>query len=164
MTKTEKKRATEVEPKIRATTAVEPEPEIKVITELEPKIGRGNPPKRTQFPKGTSGNLRGRPRGSKNLRTLVLEAAKQPTTIEIDGKQRRISNLQATTLQLANKAAKGDPKSMAAFLDWVDEIQTQAAREKPAEFPLGEHDIEVLRAAYDRLNQCDADKTRESKA
>jgi predicted phage terminase large subunit-like protein len=43
----------------------------------------------------------------------VLEAAKQPTTIEIDGKQRRISNLQATTLQLANKAAKGDPKSMA---------------------------------------------------
>jgi hypothetical protein len=68
MTKTKKKRATEVEPKIRATTAVEPEPEIKVITGLEPKIGRGNPPKRTQFPKGTSGNLRGRPRGSKNLR------------------------------------------------------------------------------------------------
>jgi hypothetical protein len=47
----------------------------------------------------------------------VLEAAKQPTTIEIDGKQRRISNLQATKLQLANKAAKGDPKSTAAFLD-----------------------------------------------
>ena len=94
----------------------------------------------------------------------MLEAAKQPTTIDIDGKQRRISNLQATTLQLANKAAKGDPKSMAAFLDWVDEIQTQAAREKPAEFPLGEHDIEVLRAAYDRLKQCDADKTRESEA
>jgi hypothetical protein len=162
MTKTKKKKTTEVEPKIRDATAVDPEPEVKAITGLEPKIGRGNPPKHTQFPKGTSGNLRGRPRGSKNLRTLVLEAAKQPTMIEIDGKQRRISNLQATTLQLANKAAKGDPKSMAAFLDWVDEIQTQAAREKPAEFPLGEHDVEVLRAVYERLKQCDADKIRKS--
>jgi hypothetical protein len=29
--------------------------DIKIVSGLEPKIGRGNPPKRTQFPKGTSG-------------------------------------------------------------------------------------------------------------
>jgi hypothetical protein len=135
--------------------------EVKIVSGLEPKIGRGNPPKHTQFPKGTSGNLRGRPRGSKNLRTLVLEAADHPITVEIDGKQRKISTLQATTLQLANKAAKGDAKSMAAFLDWVDEIQVQAAATKPAEFPLSEQDIEVLWAAYERLKQCNPDKSAE---
>ena len=135
--------------------------ELKIIGGLEPKIGRGNPPKHTQFRKGTSGNPDGRPRGTKNLRTLVLEAADHPIAVEIDGKQRKITTLQATTLQLANKAAKGDAKSMAAFLDWVDEIQIQAAAAKPAEFPLSDHDIEVLQAAYERLKQCDADKSTE---
>lgn len=135
--------------------------EAKVESGLEPKIGRGNPPKHTQFPKGKSGNPQGRPKGTKNLRTLVLEAARHPVTVEIGGEQRKISALQATTLQLANKAAKGDAKSMAEFLDWVDEIETHAAAAKPAQFPLSDQDIEVLQAAYERLKQCDADKTTE---
>ena len=36
----------------------------------------GNPPKHTQFRKGTSGNPRGRPKGSKNLSTYLMEAAR----------------------------------------------------------------------------------------
>jgi len=135
--------------------------EAKVESGLEPKIGRGNPPKHTQFPKGKSGNPQGRPKGTKNLRTLVLEAARHPVTVEIGGEHRKISALQATTLQLANKAAKGDAKSMVEFLDWVDEIETHAAAAKPAQFPLSDQDIEVLQAAYERLKQCDADKTTE---
>jgi hypothetical protein len=132
--------------------------EIKIISGLEPKIGPGNPPKHTQFPKGTSGNPKGRPKGTKNLRTLVLEAAHHPMTVEISGKQRKLSALEATTLRLAEKAANGDAKSIAEFLDWVDEIQTQAAAAKPAEFPLSEQDVEVLQAAYERLKRCDPDK------
>jgi hypothetical protein len=62
------------------------------------RVGRGNPPKQTQFRKGTSGNPNGRPKGSKNLSTLIREAANQQVTATIAGKQRRISTVQATTV------------------------------------------------------------------
>jgi hypothetical protein len=127
--------------------------QIKVVNGLGPKVGVGNPPKHSQFRKGTSGNPQGRPKGSRNLRTVLLEAADHPVTAEIGGKQRNLSALEATAFRLAEKAANGDAKSIAAFLDWVDEIQTQAAAAKPSEFPLGEQDVEVLRAAYERVKR-----------
>jgi hypothetical protein len=115
----------------------------------------GDPPKDTRFKKGTSGNKKGRPKGSKNLRTLILEAARDQVTATIGGKTRKISKIQATTMQLATKAASGDHAAMSKFLDWVDQIETQAAAARPAQFPLAEPDVEVLRAAYERMKQCE---------
>jgi len=118
-----------------------------------PKPGR-NPPKEYQFPKGVSGNAKGRPRGSKNLKTIVMEAAADQVSAVVDGKSRRISKLQATVMQLATKAAGGDHNSMGKFLAWVDEMEMRASAAKPAQFPLGEPDLEVLRATYARMKQC----------
>src|SRR5262245_4055714 len=119
------------------------------------RVGRGNPPKQTQFRKGTSGNPTGRPKGSKNLSTLIREAANQQVVATINGKQRRISTVQATTLQLATKAASGNQVMLGKFLDWVDEIETRATAAKPAQFPLSAPDVDVLRAAYERMKQCE---------
>jgi hypothetical protein len=119
-----------------------------------PKTGRGNPPKHTQFKKGVSGNKKGRPKGSKNLSTLLMEAARDQVTATIDGKQRRISKIQATVMQLATKAAGGNQASMAKLLDWVDELETRAAAAKPVEFPFSQADLEVLRAIEERMNLC----------
>lgn len=120
-------------------------------------VGRGKPPKLTQYRKGQSGNLKGRPKGSKNLSTLIMEAARDHTTVTVGGVKRRISNIQATTMQLASKAARGNPAAMAKFLDWVDEIETRAAAKRPNEFSLTEADVDVLRAAYERMKQCEPD-------
>jgi hypothetical protein len=120
------------------------------------KVGRGgDPPKDTQFKKGMSGNPKGRPKGSKNLRTLIMEAARDHVTATVGGKTRKISKIQATTMQLATKAAGGDHAAMSKFLDWIDEIETRAAAAKPTQFPLSEPDLEVLRAAYERMKQCE---------
>jgi Family of unknown function (DUF5681) len=125
------------------------------------KVGRGNPPKHTQFRKGTTGNPKGRPKGSKNLSTYIMEAARDRVTATVGGRTRKISKIQATAMQLATKAAGGDQAAMGKFLDWIDEIETRAAATKPSQFPLSAPDIEVLRAAYERMNQCDLEKPGE---
>lgn len=114
-------------------------------------VGRAKPPKHTQFKKGESGNKAGRPKGSKNLSTLIMEAAHGQVTATIDGKKRKISKVQATTMQLATKAAAGDPKAMLKFLDWVDEIEARAAAARPSQYPVSSVDIEVIKAVHDRL-------------
>lgn len=83
-----------------------------------------------------------------------MEAARDQVTATVGGRTRTISKIQATTMQLATKAAGGDQAAMARFLDWVDEIETRAAAVRPTQFPLSEPDIEVLRAVYERMKQC----------
>ena len=80
-----------------------------------------------------------------------MEAAKAPVMATIDGKRRKISKLDATAMQLATKAAGGDPKSVGQFLDWVDEIEARAAAAKPVEFPFTPEDLEVLREVHERM-------------
>ena len=124
-------------------------------------VGRGNPPKHTQFRKGTTGNPKGRPKGSKNLSTYLMEAARDQVSATVGGKTRKISKIQATAMQLATKAAGGDQAAIGKFLDWMDEIETRAAAVKPSQFPLSAPDIEVLRGAYERMKQCETEKTGE---
>jgi hypothetical protein len=118
------------------------------------KVGRGNPPKHSQFRKGVSGNKKGRPKGSKNLSTLIMEAARDQVVAIVDGKPRRITKLQATTVQLATQAAKGDQRAMAKLCDWVDEIERRAAAAKPTEFPFSGKDLDVLHTIMKRMIQC----------
>jgi Family of unknown function (DUF5681) len=125
------------------------------------RVGRGHPPKHTRFRKGTSGNLKGRPKGSKNLSTLLREAADDQVSVTIGGKTRSISKLQATTMQLATKAAKGDQAAMNKFIEWMDEIETRAAAAKPSQYPLSEADIEVIRETHERMKRCVTDGSAE---
>jgi hypothetical protein len=125
------------------------------------KVSRGNPPKHTRFRKGISGNPKGRPKGSKNLSTYLTEAARDQVSVTVGGTLRRVSKIQATAMQLATKAASGDQTAINKFLDWTDEIESRAAAAKPAQFPFSEPDLEVIRAVYERMQQCDLEKKRE---
>lgn len=86
-----------------------------------------------------------------------MEAAADQVVATVNGKPRKISKLQAAAMQLATKAASGDHKAMGKFLELVDEMEIRASVAKPAQFPLGESDLEVLRATYERMKQCHAE-------
>jgi hypothetical protein len=90
-----------------------------------------------------------------------MEAARDQVTATIDGKQRSISKIQATAMQLATKAAGGDQAAIVRFLDWVDEFERRSAAAKPAEFPFSEADLQVLRAVHERMKLCAAPTTGE---
>lgn len=86
------------------------------------KVGYGKPPRHSQFPKGKSGNPRGRPpkieasRGERQQQIEVLEVAEEPITIMVNGRRKRVSGLQAVALRLRQKAIGGDFRSIMLFL------------------------------------------------
>jgi hypothetical protein len=50
----------------------------------EYQVGYGRPPQHTRFPKGQSGNPKGRPKGSRALASIWLRAMNEKVTINED--------------------------------------------------------------------------------
>ena len=120
------------------------------------EVGKGKPPRHSRFSKGESGNPKGRPKGAKNVSTIIQEAANSAVTATIDGKQRRISKLAASAMQLATKAASGDTRLLNTFLDRMEEIEAKANASSPIQFPFEASDLEVLKAIHERMKLCGA--------
>ena len=80
------------------------------------ETGYGKPPRHTRFQKGRSGNPKGRPRGSKNSATLLMEALHEPVIISENGRRKKITKQQAIIKQVVNKAASGDHRSIQLLL------------------------------------------------
>ncbi len=54
-------------------------------------------------------------------------------------------------MQLANGAAKGDPKFVIKFLDLIAQIEAKAEAARPSEYPFSDVDIKIIREIYERL-------------
>jgi hypothetical protein len=83
------------------------------------EIGYGKPPRHTRFKPGQSGHPSGRPRGQRNFRTAVREALKEKITIREGDRTRTVSKMDGIIQVTFNKALKGDPKGLVAFLQLV---------------------------------------------
>ena len=116
------------------------------------KVGYKRPPLHTRFRKGQSGNLRGRPRGSKNFSTLLAEALNEPVVVTEDGRRRRISKRELGLKQLANKFAMAEAQATKILLGLMLERERLAAAAPPAEWPsFGAADEKVIANLLKRL-------------
>jgi hypothetical protein len=115
------------------------------------KVGYGKPPRHTRFKKGQSGNPRGRPSGSKNLKTLLNEALNERVVVTEEGGRRNITKREAIVTQLVNRSATADLRALKILLDTLRDIegQTEPASSETAEFSeADEKVIEQLRARF----------------
>lgn len=137
-----------------------PKPIAEDLPEGNYEVGFKKPPKATRFTKGQSGNPNGRPKGSKNLASIVINEAKQLITVTQDGKTRQVMKIEAAMTQLLNKAAKGDFASLRLLTQVMPSMESQVAKNDRA--PLSdEQDRQVLDELLKRFWQ--AKKSKQSK-
>ncbi len=98
----------------------------RIVMSKHQKVGYGKPPKHTRFKKGQSGNPRGRPKGSKNLSTIMKDLLGRPVTIKQNGRERRVPFCEAFVHRLASRSLEGSPRDMIALMkaihDYMPEV------------------------------------------
>ena len=85
------------------------------------EVGRGRPPKATQWKKGKSPNPGGRSsRRPTGLLEIIDKQLLTHVKITIDGVSKRVSTLEAILEQLWNKGIEGDRRARAVFFRWLE--------------------------------------------
>jgi len=79
-------------------------------------VGYGKPPREHQFPPGQSGNVKGRPPKSRNLKSVLAEVMAEPVVVSQKGRRTKVSTDKALLLRMREKALNGDIKAIALML------------------------------------------------
>lgn len=112
------------------------------------KVGYGRPPKASRFKQGRSGNPKGRPKGSRDLKTDLREALLAPVRFVENGKPRTITAQSAAIKRLVERAvAKGDLKAIEKMLTFARDLEADRPSAPP---PLSVDDQSLIAAALKR--------------
>lgn len=76
------------------------------------EIGYRRPPPQSRFSKGKSGNIKGRPKGSRNFLKVLEKELDQSIVVTENGKKKKITRLQAMAKRLVAGALQGEQRAL----------------------------------------------------
>jgi Family of unknown function (DUF5681) len=91
-------------------------------------VGKGRPPLWSRWKPGQSGNPKGRPKGAKNMATLLHEALSKKIEITENGKLRKVPAREGIVLRITSQALKGDSKAISLIFAKEPEINAAVER------------------------------------
>lgn len=93
-------------------------------------VGHGKPPKHSQFKPGCpSPNPRGRPKGARNIATVLRDEMAQKITVTVNGKKTTITTLEGIVKAAAMKGLKGDPRPLIHAHELVNKLAQDRFRD-----------------------------------
>jgi hypothetical protein len=117
------------------------------------EVGFGKPPVHSRFRKGCSGNSKGRPKGTKNLRTDLTEVLQEPITVTEGDRKFRMSKQRAIVKTMVAKTLKGDARIAATLLNTMFRALGFADTAVDVEQPLDANEQELMAGIEARLQR-----------
>ncbi|MFY9731319.1 MAG: DUF5681 domain-containing protein [Candidatus Acidiferrales bacterium] len=121
------------------------------------EVGFRKPPKNTRFRKGQSGNPQGRPKGSRNLASVLERTLRERVVINENGTRRVVTKLEAAVKQLVNKAASGDLAAMRQLSCLANSAEIEAIGDQNKS-TLEEADYQIMNRLLKKLKESNTDK------
>ena len=121
------------------------------------EVGFGKPPRHSQFRPGRSGNPAGRPKGSKNLATIVKAMLNEEILITENGKSRKVTKGEAAIMQLLAQGVRGDLRAIKEITSLYHYIE-HVDQHEPDSSHTTENDVEVLANLRRRMQQSSSTK------
>jgi hypothetical protein len=110
-------------------------------------VGRGRPPKHSQFKKGQSGNPGGKRKRPPTFVEMVSAVMATDIVVTIEGKRQKTNPVQALLLRQVQDGLRGNARSAALALAY---FKSHGTLEAPADHALAGEDQAILARAFQR--------------